>query len=155
MTPGSALDKRCGTPYLKRMTLVRRFFLVAFWVALITAFVLAVLPQPPALPGEPSDKVQHIIAFVVLTGLARLAYPRMRPLTLLLAFALFGALIELAQLYPALGRTASLDDWFADIAATAAMLAILDPARRVLARRRRRSAPEHMVDEPGEVAKPG
>lgn len=137
------------------MTLLRRFFVVAFWAALIFAFVMAVLPKPPALPGEPGDKVQHIIAFVVLTGLARLAYPRVRALTLLLAFALFGALIELTQMLPALGRTAALDDWLADVAATIVVLAVLDPARHLLARRRKRSAPEHMVDKTGEVAEAG
>jgi VanZ family protein len=105
------------------MTLLRRCFLVAFWAALIFAFVMAVLPKPPALPGAPGDKVQHIIAFVVLTGLARLAYPRARTLTLLLAFALFGALIELTQMLPALGRTAALDDWIADVVATMVVLA--------------------------------
>lgn len=137
------------------MALLRRFFLVAFWAALIFAFVMAVLPKPPALPGDPGDKVQHIIAFVVLTGLARLAYPRVRAVTLLLAFAGFGALIEFAQMLPALGRTAALDDWLADVAATAVMLAVLDPARHLLAKRRKRSAPEHMVDKAGEVAESG
>jgi hypothetical protein len=125
------------------MTLLRRFFVVAFWAALIFAFVMAVLPKPPALPGAPGDKVQHIIAFVVLTGLARLAYPRAR------------ALIELTQMLPALGRTAALDDWLADVAATIVVLAVLDPARHLLARRRKRSAPEHMVDKAGEVAEAG
>lgn len=134
------------------MPLLRRLFVLAFWAALIFAFVMATLPQRPALPGEPSDKVQHILAFVTLTGLARLAYPRLRPVTLLLAFAAFGALIEFAQMYPALGRTASLDDWIADVAATAVMLAILDPARHILARRRSRSATEHVIDEPREIA---
>jgi len=137
------------------MTLLRRFFLVAFWSALIFAFVMAVLPKPPALPGAPGDKVQHIIAFVVLTGLARLAYPRVRAVTLLIAFALFGALIELTQMVPALGRTAALDDWIADVVATMVVLAVLDPARHLLARRRKRSAPEHMVDKAGEVAEAG
>lgn len=135
------------------MILLRRFFLVAFWAALIFAFVMAVLPKPPALPGDPGDKVQHIIAFVVLTALARLAYPRVRALTLLLAFALFGALIELTQMLPALGRTAALDDWLADVAATIVVLAVLDPARRLLGRRKR-LASEHVVDETGEVAEP-
>jgi VanZ family protein len=135
------------------MILLRRFFLVAFWAALIFAFVMAVLPKPPALPGDPGDKVQHIIAFVVLTALARLAYPRVRALTLLLAFALFGALIELTQMLPALGRTAALDDWLTDVAATIVVLAVLDPARRLLGRRKR-SASEHVVDETGEVAEP-
>ena len=35
------------------MTLLRRFFLVAFWAALIFAFVMAVLPVPPVPPVTP------------------------------------------------------------------------------------------------------
>jgi hypothetical protein len=31
------------------------------------ALVMARLPQPPKIPFQPSDKLQHIIAFVVLT----------------------------------------------------------------------------------------
>lgn len=135
--------------------MLRRLLAPTFWAALIFAFVMAVLPKPPALPGAPGDKVQHIIAFVVLTGLARMAYPRARAVTLFVAFAAFGALIELVQLIPALGRTGALDDWLADVAATAVVLAILDPARRALARRRKRSASEHMVDETGQIAKSG
>ena len=134
------------------MPLLRRLLILAFWVALIFAFVMAVLPKPPALPGAPGDKVQHVVAFVVLTGLARLAYPRARAVTLLVAFAAFGALIELVQTIPALGRTAAFDDWIADVGATAAILAVLEPVRAMW---RRRSAAEHMVDKAGEVAEAG
>src|SRR5690348_5139688 len=55
---------------------------LVFWVALALALVLALNPKPPHVPGEPSDKVQHIIAFLMLTGLAVLAYPRARRLPL-------------------------------------------------------------------------
>ena len=33
----------------------------AFWIAAVVAFVFAVLPHPPQLPGQPSDKVQAIL----------------------------------------------------------------------------------------------
>ncbi len=124
----------------------RRLLVLTFWTALMFAFVMAVLPKPPALPGAPADKVQHIIAFVVLTGLARVAYPRARAVALLVAFAAFGALIELVQMIPALGRTAALDDWIADVAATAVMLAVLAVVRALW---RKRLAAEHMVDKTG------
>lgn len=126
--------------------MLRRLLVPTFWAALIFAFVMAVLPKPPALPGAPGDKVQHIIAFVVLTGLARLAYPRARAVTLFVAFAAFGTLIELVQLVPALGRTGALDDWIADVAATAVTLTLLEPLRALW---RRRSASQHMVDKAG------
>ena len=53
-----------------------------FWTAMVFAFVMAVLPHPPQLPGAPSDKVQHIAAFLVLGALASFAYPRTSPVYL-------------------------------------------------------------------------
>ena len=47
---------------------------LAFCGAVLFAMVMASLPQPPQIPGQPSDKVQHIFAFAVLTLLAVLAY---------------------------------------------------------------------------------
>ena len=37
-----------------------------FWAAAIFALVMAVLPHPPELPGDPSDKLQHVAAFATL-----------------------------------------------------------------------------------------
>ena len=37
-----------------------RLFQILFWGALGFAFVMASLPQPPAIPGDPSDKVLHV-----------------------------------------------------------------------------------------------
>lgn len=51
--------------------LIMRF---VFFGAVLFAVIMASLPQPPQVPGQPSDKVQHIMAFAVLTVLARLAY---------------------------------------------------------------------------------
>lgn len=132
---------------MANMPMLRRLFVLAFWAALVFAFVMASLPKPPPVPGDPGDKVQHIIAFVTLTLLARFAYPRANPIALLLAFAGFGAAIEFVQMIPALGRDAALDDWGADVAASAITLLILEPLRRLFARRSR-SAPQHVIDEP-------
>jgi VanZ family protein len=136
------------------MLLLRRLFVLAFWAALVFALVMALLPKPPTIPGDPGDKVQHIIAFATLTALARLAYPQVRATTLILGLALFGALIEVGQMTPGLGRDGSIDDWLADIAAVGAVLLVVEPLRLLLARRKR-SAPEHMVDEPAKVAESG
>ena len=40
------------------MTLERRLSILrfAFWAAVLFAFTMAVVPQPPQLPGAPSDK---------------------------------------------------------------------------------------------------
>ncbi len=96
---------------------------------------MALLPKPPRLPGDPSDKVQHILAFSVLTALALAAYPRASALAIGVGLALVGGLIELGQLIPALHRDGSWLDWAADCGAVAVVLLIGVPLRRALLRR--------------------
>ncbi|MEE4204734.1 MAG: hypothetical protein V2I39_00480 [Erythrobacter sp.] len=108
---------------------IARLFQLLFWAALVFAFVMAALPQPPALPGDPGDKVQHVLAFLVLTGLAALGYPKLGLLVIFLGLALFGAAIEAVQAIPELGRTPSWLDWFADVAAIAFVLLIAGAVR--------------------------
>ncbi|MCZ8370914.1 MAG: hypothetical protein O9293_13305 [Porphyrobacter sp.] len=102
--------------------LIERLFQLLFWSALVFAFVMASLPQPPALPGDPSDKVLHVLAFLVLAGLAAFAYPRVRLVVIFLGLALFGGAVEVVQAIPQLGREPSWVDWLADAAAAAAVL---------------------------------
>ena len=106
-----------------------RLLRIAFWAALLFALVMASLPQPPPVPGAPSDKVQHILAFAVLAGLGSAAYPRLPALKLILALSAFGALIELVQLVPALHRDADPVDWIADTVAAAAVAGLWWAAR--------------------------
>ena len=98
---------------------------VIFWTACVIAFVMAVLPQPPQVPGPLSDKVQHVIAFLVLAGLGRWAYPQVRKRRLLLGLAAFGALIELAQAIPAVGRDSDPIDWIVDVAAALTVFVVI------------------------------
>lgn len=102
----------------------------AFWVALLFALVMALLPQPPQLPGQPSDKIQHVIAFLTLTALALAAYPRRSPLGLASGLSAFGALIEFLQMIPALNRDAQLMDWVADTGAVLAVITVAVLVRR-------------------------
>jgi hypothetical protein len=104
---------------------------VAFWAAATIALVMALVPHPPQLPGEPSDKIQHIAAFLVLGALGSLAYPRTKPLYLGAGLSLFGAMIEVLQLIPALHRDGDPLDWVADTAAVALIITLL---RRFIAR---------------------
>ena len=46
-----------------------------FWAAAAFAFVMAVLPHPPNIPGNPNDKLQHIAAFATLALLGSFAFP--------------------------------------------------------------------------------
>ncbi len=96
-----------------------------FWAAVGFAFVMAVLPHPPQVPGEPNDKVQHVVAFATLALLGSFAYPRTSLLKLLVSLSLFGALIEVVQAIPALQRDSDVLDWLADTAAAAAVLLLV------------------------------
>ncbi|WP_404334223.1 hypothetical protein AB2M62_12670 [Sphingomonas sp. MMS12-HWE2-04] len=108
-----------------------------FWAALLFAFVMAILPHPPRLPGDPIDKVQHMLAFATLTILGSASYPRIRPLHWVIALAGFGALIEVVQAIPMLHRTSDVMDWLADMVAVLVALAVVAGLRRGLSSRKR------------------
>jgi VanZ family protein len=86
---------------------------------------MAVVPHPPEIPGEPSDKVQHIAAFATLALLGSFAYPRAGLVKLLAGLSLFGALIEVVQAIPSLHRDSDVMDWLADTLAAAVVLALV------------------------------
>jgi VanZ family protein len=111
---------------------IRRLLPYAFWAAALFALVMATLPQPPQLPGQPSDKIQHILAFTVLAGLGAAAYPRAPLLKIGLGLSAFGALIELIQTIPMLHRDAEFVDWIADTVAAAIVLGFAALVRRRL-----------------------
>jgi hypothetical protein len=98
---------------------------ILFWAAALFAFVMAVLPHPPEIPGHPSDKVQHVVAFATLALLGSFAYPAKALLSLLARLSLFGAAIEVVQAIPALHRDSDLLDWLADTAAVAVVLLLV------------------------------
>lgn len=110
--------------------MLTRLFQLLFWSALVFALVMASLPQPPALPGDPDDKILHMLAFLVLGSLSAMAYPGVRLVTLFTGLSIFGGLIEIVQIIPSLGRDPSLLDWVADMIAAAIALAVAGLARR-------------------------
>ena len=85
-----------------------------FWAAASFAFVMAVLPQPPEVPGEPNDKIQHMVAFATLGLFGAWAYPRGSLIRLFAGLSLFGGFIEIVQAIPALQRDSDYRDWIAD-----------------------------------------
>ncbi|MGE5562502.1 MAG: hypothetical protein ACM3ZV_04250 [Bacillota bacterium] len=92
----------------------RLFLRLLFWAAVAVSLVMALIPHPPQLPGHPSDKIQHIGAFLTMGLLGSLAYPRLGTVRLVVALSLFGAFIEVAQAIPALHRDSDPLDWLAD-----------------------------------------
>ena len=110
---------------------MQRFLVFLFWSAAAFALIMASVQHPIALPGDPGDKFQHIMAFSVLALLGALAYPGTRLLVILLGLSAFGALIELIQMIPFLNRTADTNDLAADILAAAAVLSVVFVVRRI------------------------
>ena len=105
---------------------------VLFWAATAFSFVMAVLPHPPRVPLNPSDKLQHIAAFVTMALLGSWAYTRTPLMQLLVRLSLFGALIELVQAIPRLHRDSDPVDWLTDTAAAALALLLARWWRRRL-----------------------
>ncbi|TVV74104.1 hypothetical protein [Sphingomonas solaris] len=105
--------------------------LAAFYGAMLFAVVMATLPHPPAVPGDPVDKVQHIAAFSVMALLAALAYPHARLARIVERLSFLGAMIELVQSIPALHRDCDIMDWVADTAAVVVVLLLVALARRL------------------------
>lgn len=116
---------------------MHRAIRILFVVLVVFAFVMAVLPKPPVIPGQPSDKFLHVTAFGTLGMLAAVGFHRQSAVALLAWLAGFGALIEIAQAIPSLHRDSSLLDLVADVCA--AVLAI--GVTRWLMKRRARSGP--------------
>ena len=106
-----------------------------FWLALAMTLVMALLPNPPALPRQATDQVQHMAAFAALTFLTALGFQGLRLWVIFLMMAALGMAIEILQMIPALQRDAQASDWLADCAAAAAALLLCGALRRLFPRR--------------------
>ena len=113
-------------------------FAALFWLALVFALVMALLPHPPALPVDRfGDKFEHMLAFATLTLLGEWAFPRARRWQVAERLSFLGALIEVAQSIPALHRDCDIRDWFADtlaIVVVTAVLVLVRPARKAVSK---------------------
>ncbi|HEU4820548.1 MAG TPA: hypothetical protein VFS87_05255 [Qipengyuania sp.] len=96
---------------------------IAFVVAAIFSFVMAALPHPPPIPGQPSDKLLHMLAFATLGTFAATGFRGQSVMRLFVALALFGAVIELVQAIPMLNRDSEWADLLADM--VAALVALM------------------------------
>lgn len=120
-----------------------RLFILLFWLAVALAIVFASMPNPMPLPGNPSDKLLHALAFFALGLLATLAFPRVRVGILLLGLCALGGAIEIIQGTPYVGRETSWFDWLADLGGAGAVIAIAGIAR---ARSRQSATPSDATD---------
>jgi hypothetical protein len=116
--------------------LARRLFIALFWAAMAFTFVCAVAPVDQRVILADRDKVEHFVAFFVLTVCAIAAYPRRALVVTGLKLLAFGVFIEVVQALPMVGRQGDLADLLADGAAiaTAAWFLALTGARFKLLR---------------------
>lgn len=104
----------------------------AFWLALIFAVVMALLPKPPEFAADKlGDKFHHILAFATLTALAIPAFPQVSQLRIAERLSFLGALIEVFQSIPAIHRDCDFKDWIADTLAILAVLTVVRVLRRL------------------------
>jgi VanZ family protein len=101
-----------------------------FWAALFFALFMALSPRPPAIAGDLGDKYQHMLAFGTLSILACAGYRETPLLHIGERLSFFGALIEVMQSIPSLGRDCDVRDWVADTAVVLAVLAVVAAWRR-------------------------
>lgn len=100
----------------------RIFWRVCLIISVIAILFLATTSQDYPIPSAPSDKVNHLIAFLELTLLVRLSWPGLQLSTVALSALGFGMVIELLQA-PLPYRDFSLWDLLADSAGIALGLA--------------------------------
>lgn len=104
------------------IALNRRILGAAFWLAVAVTLTFALLPHPPSVIPDASDKVQHALAFGVLSLLATGYYGLDRAVLIFISLAGLGGMIEVLQSIPALHRDAEWLDWATDCAAVLATL---------------------------------
>lgn len=103
-----------------------------FALAFVGVSVLALWPgnsRLPALFGW--HVVNHLAAFIVLTMLARAAWPRLDRVWLFAALMAHGAAIELLQSLPVINRAMSIYDWGVDAVGIGAGLVLVWIAGRL------------------------
>ena len=100
-----------------------------FWAALVFAVTMALLPHPPHLVDRLGDKAQHMLAFGTLTILAAAGWRGAELLRIGERLSFAGALIEVLQSIPALGRDCDIRDWLADTTVIVAVLVVVRLAR--------------------------
>lgn len=98
---------------------------------------LATTSQPYPIPSAPNDKVNHLLAFIQLTVVTRLAWPGLSRIWVALGVMAFGLAIEITQ-----AQLPYRDFSLLDLAADAAGVAIgLLPCAFIFSGDRKQSEP--------------
>ena len=129
---------------------IRRLLWIAtagYWVFL---FIMTHLPPRKVPDIGVNDKIEHLGAYGLLAGGLFLSIWATSPrtfkatwLTPIIALA-YGALDEITQAIPIVGRSCELNDWLADALGTIIAVAILTLIRWCLMRRKLRTRQKFM-----------
>ena len=87
--------------------------------ALVVLLVMSLRPSVSLGEIAHIDKVWHLGAYALLSGLVRLGWPKLWGGLIFIGLAFFGIGIELAQHFMNLGRTGSIADVAANLTGTA------------------------------------
>ena len=90
---------------------------IFFWLLLGVILAISIMPSEDAPTVFTNDKLNHILAFFVLSFMARLLWPRVNSAILFSMLAVFGGSIEILQLVLETGRDADWMDFAADVLA--------------------------------------
>ncbi len=97
------------------MTLLSHMFKALTILAICGVLVMSLRPSISMGGIAHIDKVLHFAAYAILSGLARLGWPKLWGGWIFLAFAVLGIGIEIAQHFMNVGRTGSLADTAANL----------------------------------------
>jgi VanZ family protein len=97
--------------------------------SLLTAYGAFAPPTAGQLQLLPWDKAQHFCAFFALAASGVVAWPRLPLWRIAVGLSLAGAMIEVIQATPLVGRDADPFDWVADTLAVGAVMGCVLAAR--------------------------
>ncbi len=87
---------------------------IFFWLLLGVILAISIMPAEDAPTVFVNDKLNHMLAFFILSFMARLLWPLINALILFSMLAIFGGGIELLQLVIETGRDSDWMDFAAD-----------------------------------------
>jgi len=98
------------------------FYRIIFWLTICAVSILSVIPNPESVTGDMNDKINHVLAFSVLSLLALQGF-KTRVRIIVTGLAAYGILIELIQFWIP-SRSCSFLDFCADFCGIGAGLCV-------------------------------
>ncbi len=97
-------------------TVSKKWASIIFWLAFLSTSIVMFVPGSPTKENGFMhwDKIQHVLAFMLLIKLAWSAYPNKKYMAVIM-LVIFGATIEILQATLTTTRTGSTGDWIADL----------------------------------------